>query len=316
MAPGENLKQQSRRLLFAVLLLLFVSASWLLCCYSKTGRQSIKAMLCLRYQPFSKIGDSYYSTSDDASADTLIAVTNFALIDVNTNQTVVASLLNKKDLDNTIFVLDLDQLVSASSPATTPVYHNADSHSASAYNKLKLTIRVDAQGPVHYMVMDWDAGDVVRTSFGQPFALAGLDDHNPHPQEAPSRFGHSRALTTLGWHSLQATPFDVLGRAGHSRTLHLQVVGKNNDALNMPSSLQKATAATASSIQQASASLKHFFIRPPTEHEQQGDKTDHSHDDDHNHHMHPSPGSRNNKITILREIINPKNTSTTPLNAM
>lgn len=311
---GMNLKQPFRRLLVAVALLLGLPASWLICCFSHSDRQSIHR--------FSTRAKYLETSNDDASSAALIAVSNFALIDVINNQTLIASLLNDDD-DSSIFVLDLDQLVSVSADKKND-YDAANNYS----NKLKLTIRVDAQGPVHYMVLDWDVGDVVRTGLRPPFALAGLDDDpNQYTQEAaPTRFGHARALTIPGMHSLQATPFDVLGRAGRSRTLRLRVVGSNNDALLLkmpPSSLQRST---TTSIQQSFSEVQHFFIRPPTEQERQrsqhGDETNNSHNEElphqmhRTHHNHHPAGSRNNKIIIFHQIIHPQNASATPLNAM
>jgi len=126
-------------------------------------------------------------------ASNIPRVTNFALIDVPSNRTVVASLKDHTILD----------------PA--------------AIFSTKLTIRVDVNadtaGSIKYLVLDLDQGRMVRTSMTPPYALAGFDDQDTN------LFYHSNTLVEPGLHTLRATPFDAKGRAGESRTITIKVLG-------------------------------------------------------------------------------------------
>jgi len=158
-------------------------------------------------------------------------VQNFALVDMTTNQTIVASIQPENN-----FVLDLTsfQQECATGDSQTPP---------------KLTIRVDCEGPsIHYIVLDLDNGRTLRTIMRPPFTL-----------------GHSLILLTTGEHTLHATPFDRWGRAGEGRTLSLRVLGGRNDQDGPP------TIGKQGHSEQRDKKAKHSnnFVRPPTPSQEQ-----------------------------------------------
>ena len=120
-------------------------------------------------------------------------VINFALVDVTTNQTIIPSMQTEHE-DN--FVLDVASLREQLSQMD-------DDDTSSP----KVSIRVEAEGSVHFMVLDFDFGLTVRTAMSPPYAL-----------------GHSNVLAINGHHTLKAIPYDRQGRVGESRTLKVQVV--------------------------------------------------------------------------------------------
>jgi len=143
------------------------------------------------------------SSAKDAS--TIPRVTNFALIDVPSNRTVVTSLK-----DHTV----LDPMAISSTKLTIRVDVNADTATSSS-----------SSSSIKYLVLDLDRGRMVRTSMTPPYALAGFDDQDTN------LFYHSNTLVEPGLHTLRATPFDAKGRAGESRTITIQVLLGDKEVL-------------------------------------------------------------------------------------